>query len=116
MFTGRYECLVLGQSKDRKLCDILISPEHGPRKLLDAISCFHHVSKLTSPFSEHVGYVCSCPDGWKHGVCKHAIAMTILTDANFILPAYLDERPLDKYDNARKAAKAFAVGERQKLP
>jgi hypothetical protein len=101
-------------SKDRKMCDEIWSPKHGPRKLLDVIACFHHVARMDEPYSEHVGFMCTCQPFWKFGICKHAVAFTVLTDKNFSLPAELDERKLEKHDNARTAARTFAIGQRIK--
>ena len=112
--TDGYEALVLGNSKERKLCDKLYSEEHGPKRFLDLVRCFHHISCLDTPFSEHVGYVCTCPVFFKMAICKHAIALTVLTNKNFTLPPPLDEHPLEKHDNARAAARAFAVAQRKK--
>ena len=58
--------------------------------------------------------MCTCQPFWKFGICKHAVAFTVLTDKNFSLPAELDERKLEKHDNARTAARAFAIGQRRK--
>ena len=86
----------------------------GPRKLTDVIYYFHHASAMETPNSKHVGYVCTCPAFLRFAICKHSVALTVLTSTEFELPGELDERSLEKHDNARASAKAFAVGVRKR--
>ena len=86
----------------------------GPRKLTDVIHYFHHTGAMNKANSNLVAYLCTCPAFWKFGICKHAVAMTALTSTEFELPGELDERSLEKHDNARASAKAFAVGVRKR--
>ena len=86
----------------------------GPRKLTDVIHYFHHAGAMETLYSQHVGYVCTCPPFWRFAICKHSVALTVLTSTEFELPGVLDERSLEKHDNARASAKAFAVGVRKR--
>ncbi len=112
--TDGCEALILMTTKELKMCNQMWSAEHGPRKLLDLVDCFHPASRMETQYSQHVRYVCTCPTFWKIVICKHVVAFTLMTDKNFSLPPHLDERRLEKHDNARAAAKAFAVGKRKK--
>ena len=104
-----YATLILGKGKDRRLCDKM-----GPLKLTDVIHYFHHAGAMEKAYSNHVAYLGTCPPFWRFGICKHAVALTVLTSTEFELPGELDERSLEKHDNARASAKAFAVGVRKR--
>ena len=108
-----YDSLVLCPSQERRRdCDEIWSETEGPRQLLNVLASFHFVSRLEKPFSPHVKWSCTCPRFWKWCICPHSVLMTLFTDKNFVLPGILDERRLEKHDNARAAAKAFAIAQR----